>query len=75
MQGRRPVGATLKNGEVLRLFGDLRGRLDGGRTGADDADTTIGKNLTKPNILQYVNSTKKLILESFYSHIRLGVDP
>jgi hypothetical protein len=24
MQGRRPVGATLKNGEVLRLFGDWK---------------------------------------------------
>src|SRR5205814_331344 len=33
MQGCRPVGAALKNGEVLRLFGDLRDCLDGGRTG------------------------------------------
>src|ERR1700757_5450356 len=43
MQGRRPVGATLKNGEVLRLFGDLRDRLDGGRTSADDADALAGE--------------------------------
>ena len=43
MQGRRPVGSALKNGEVLRLFGDLRDRLDGGRTGADDADALAGE--------------------------------
>src|SRR4029077_1001734 len=36
MQGRRPVGTALENGKVLRLFGDLWDRLDGGRTGADD---------------------------------------
>ena len=29
MQGCLPVGAALENGEVLRLFGDLRDRLDG----------------------------------------------
>src|ERR1700737_3489995 len=43
MQGRRPVGAALKDGEVLRLFGDLRDRLDGRRTGADDADALAGE--------------------------------
>ncbi len=34
---------TLENGQVLRLFGDLRDRLDGGRTGADDADALAGE--------------------------------
>src|SRR5437016_11029700 len=43
MQGRCPVGAALENGKVLCLFGDLRDRLDGGRTGADDADTLAGE--------------------------------
>src|SRR5215469_4035787 len=38
MQRRCPIGAALKNGEVLRLFGDLRDRLDGCRPRADDAD-------------------------------------
>jgi hypothetical protein len=38
MQGRRPVGAALENGKLLRLFGDFRDRLDGGRTGADLSD-------------------------------------
>ena len=43
MQGCCPVRAALENGQVLRLFGDLRDRLDGGRAGADDADALAGE--------------------------------
>jgi hypothetical protein len=38
VQRRGPVRAPLEDGELLRLLGDLGDGLNGGRSGADDAD-------------------------------------
>ncbi len=43
VQRRRPVRPALEDGELLRLFGDFRDRLDGGGAGADDADALAGE--------------------------------